>query len=70
MANGSDTTGAVGPIAGAVSTVVRVRGAGTALGAALPPPPHAESSAVLSNRSSRVEGEETLRMLRSFDDDE
>ena len=63
--NGFDTAGAVVPIAGAVSSVVRVRGSGTAFGAALPPPPHAESSAVLSNRSNRVEGEETLRMMRS-----
>ena len=62
VANGLDTAGAVVPIVGEVG---RVRGSGTAFGAALPPPPHAESSAVLSNRSSRVEGVETLRMIRS-----
>ena len=47
------TTGAVAPIAVDFSREVKVRDSG-AFGAAVPPPPHADSNAVLSMRQSLV----------------
>lgn len=57
------TGGAVVPIFGDVASDARVRGSGFC---AVLPPPHAESSAVLSRRSNLVEGVEILRIGRSI----